>query len=117
MISPIFFVKLKKAVAGCLTMKSDLDSVISIPQTESVVAMTFISLLTKLSSMVDIYYLPFLVAHVLLYLGLVHTSAYSRWRYSIVAAIIACCSIAVRSQFSLGIPGSAGGQYIWGMMM
>lgn len=67
-------------------------------------------------NMIDSY-LPFIFAHILLFIGLVYTSPASRLRLPLVFLIFMCCVVSVRSTFSLGIPGQAGGQYVFGMMM
>ena len=70
-----------------------------------------------MSAMID-FLLPFGLAHVLLFIGLVYTAPDSRFlRLFLFAFIVILCSISVRSGFALGVPGQAGGQYIYGMMM
>ena len=61
--------------------------------------------------------LPFLSAHVILFLGLLYTQPSSPARFILQSIIVVFCFISVRSTFSLSIPGQAGGQYIYGMMM
>lgn len=61
-------------------------------------------------------YLPFVFAHLILFISLLYVPPNSPWRLLLQAIIVVCCFISVRSSFSLSIPGTAGGQYVFGMM-
>ena len=64
------------------------------------------------------FLVPFGLAHILLFIGLVFTAPSSFFlRLTIFAFIVPLCFLAVRSETALAIPGQAGGQYIYGMMM
>ena len=60
---------------------------------------------------------PFLVAHPVLFIGLSYTRPSSPARFTLQGIIFICCFISRLSTLSLSIPGQAGGQYIYGMMM
>ena len=60
---------------------------------------------------------PFLIAHPILFIGLSYTQPSSPARFALQGIIFICCFISRFSTFSLSIPGQAGGQYIYGMMM
>ena len=61
--------------------------------------------------------LPFLIAHAILLVGLIYTRPFTPARFVMQAIIYVCCFISVRSTLSLSVPGQAGGQYVYGMMM